>query len=321
MVDKNFMTITIIMPNYNGVHLLEKNLPHVVAAAKHYTKGEIDIVISDDHSIDNSLAFLESFSKSEKTISIYITSNKGLQGFSCNVNNAVRHAKGDILLLLNTDVIPERDFIAPLVEGFSDEKVFAIGCLDETTDDEGKPRKYGRSFGSWKRGFVVHESADAEASDKTFWVSCGSGAFRRDLWEKLHGLDELYNPFYWEDIDLSYRAVKSGYTIRFEKKSVVTHLHEVGAIKKNFSSNKVTTTAYRNQIIFIWKNITDSDLILKNILWLPYYVVKTLLSGDTNFVAGLFAAILLLPKIRKSKLTAMHTFVLSDKVVLNKQKI
>ena len=39
-----------------------------------------------------------------------------------------RAAKNDIVVLLNSDMRVERDFLAPLLEGFSDEKVFSVAC-------------------------------------------------------------------------------------------------------------------------------------------------------------------------------------------------
>ena len=315
------LSVSIVIPNFNGAHLLEKNLPRVVEAAKQYTKGKVDIIITDDHSTDNSLVFLEKFSKSEKAISITVVSNNNAQGFSCNVNSGVVYAKGDILLLLNTDAVPEANFILPLIEGFSDQNVFGVGCLEQTTDDSGHSKKYGRSFGSFTRGFIMHRTANPDESDKTFWVSCGSGAFRKNIWDKLSGLDELFNPFYWEDVDLSYRAVKSGFIVRFEKRSVIHHYHNEGAIKENFSPRTVTTKAYRNQIIFMWKNITDKQFLLENILYLPYYILKTLSVGDTNFISGLFEAVFLLTKIKQSRFSAIKGFIFSDKEVLEKQRV
>ena len=56
---------------------------------------------------------------------------------------------------------------------------------------------------------------------------------------KLGGFDGLYDPFYWEDIDLSYRAQKSGYKVIFEPKSIVTHEHEKGTVKEMFEIKRM----------------------------------------------------------------------------------
>ena len=59
------------------------------------------------------------------------------------------------------------------------------------------------------------------------------------MWLKLGGMDTLYSPFYWEDIDLSYRAWKSGYQILYDPNIIVEHHHE-STIAKYFDKKKVS---------------------------------------------------------------------------------
>ena len=200
------MSISIIIPNYNGEKLLNKNLPSVINALKNY-QGEKEIIIVDDGSEDESKNVVRNFINN-KTVEIRLLENEVNLGFSSTVNKGVKNAKGEIVILLNTDVAPQADFIEPLLSHFSDQKVFAVGCLDKSIEN-GKVIERGRGLGEWKRGFLVHRRGEVNKKN-TLWVSGGSGAFRKTIWETLGGLNELYNPFYWEDIDLSYRALKSG---------------------------------------------------------------------------------------------------------------
>ena len=311
------MDISIIIPNYNGEKILKKNLPKVLTAVKGYKKGKVEIIIPDDPSTDNSKEIIASFIKSikdkhivGKTIENKI---KAEGGFSKNVNRGVSLATSDILILLNSDVSPHEDFLAPLLSHFSDEKVFAVGCMDESLE-EGRTVLRGRGVGSWQRGFLMHHEGELDKSN-TLWVSGGSGAFRKSIWDILHGLDPLYNPFYWEDIDLSYRAQKAGYKIVFERKSVVIHAHEEGAIKK-IKPNSVRKIVFRNQFTFVWKNITDTDLLLSHMLWLPYHCFNALRRRDWVFFTGLFLAIKRLPDVMKARKEAKKLFVKTDKEVL-----
>jgi GT2 family glycosyltransferase len=134
-------------------------------------------------------------------------------------------------------------------------------------------------------------------SNDTFWISGGSCAIRKKCFEKIGEFDNLYDPFYWEDIDLSYRARKSGYKIKFNPESVVEHRHEEGSIKKHYNYEKIKFIAYRNQFIFIWKNITDNGLIMSHFIWLPYHFVTALLRFDTAFFSGFILALLKMPQI------------------------
>jgi len=180
--------------------------------------------------------------------------------------------------------------------------------------EEGKVTLRGRGIGKWTKGFLVHAKGEVDKTN-TLWVSGGSSAFRKSIWEKLGGLNELYNPFYWEDIDISYRALKSGYKILFEPKSIVVHEHEKGAIKNKYSKNTVTAIVYRNQFIFVWENATDYSLQFIHFAFLPYHFVKALFRTDWAFFLGFFKALVLLPKILKSSFTYQRSFVKKDREV------
>ncbi len=312
------MNISVIIPNYNGQDLLKKNLPKVVDSLSSYKDGEVEIIVTDDCSIDSSIEVLKNFESKIKSlypsIKFKIVKNEKNLGFSSNVNIGAKNAKGDILILLNTDVYPKKDFLMPLISHFSDSNIFAVGCMDESIEGKNIILR-GRGIGGWKRGFFVHSRGEVDRTN-TLWVGGGSGAFRKSIWDKLGGFNSLYNPFYWEDIDLSYRALKSGYKILFEPKSVVTHEHEKGAIKSTYSDFKVKTIAYRNQFIFVWKNITDLDLQLLHLFWLPFYFIKALINMDKAFFKGFFSAFIKLPQIIKSSLEDQKLFVLKDSQVV-----
>lgn len=311
------MNLSIVIPNYNGQDLLKKNLPKVIEAINVYKNGKKEIIITDDCSTDNSINVLYELKSKMKSsypdiIFKLIENDKNL-GFSSNINRGVKNTKGDILILLNTDVIPQKDFLEPLLKHFSDPNIFAVGCMDESVEGD-KITLRGRGVGFWKRGFLMHSRGGVDKTS-TLWVNGGSGAFRKNIWDKLGGFNSLYNPFYWEDIDLSYRALKSGYKILFEPKSIVIHEHEKGVIKKKFSSLQVKSIAYKNQFIFVWKNATDLDLQFLHLFWLPYYFVKAFLGRDLAFFKGFFSAFIRLPRIIKSSLGEQRLFILKDSQV------
>ena len=177
----------------------------------------------------------------------------------------------------------------------------------------------GRGIGRWKKGFVVHTRGEVDNSN-TFWISGGSSIVRRDLFLKLKGFDEIYNPFYWEDIDLSYRAQKSGYDIYFDNKSVVKHLHEEGAIKSNFKKSYVKKIAFRNQLIFVWKDVSTLRLMLTHIFFLPILLIKSIIKNDQAIVGGFFMATKKLPAIISKRKSQKKLYKVSDTEILSKTK-
>jgi len=313
------MNISIIVPNYNGEKLLEKNLPTIREAVKNYKDGFVEIIITDDASSDDSKRIVEEFFATihEKHIRCKYIQNieKAKRGFSKNVNRGVKSSEGEIVILLNSDVSPSKDFLSPLLARFSDPSIFAVGCLDQSIEND-KVVLRGRGIGRWQRGFLMHGAGKIGDKNTTLWVSGGSSAFRKSIWEKLSGFDPIYDPFYWEDIDLSYRALKAGYTILFEQKSIVRHEHEKGAIKTAFSPSVIKGIAYRNQFIFIWKNISETNLWISHLVWLPYHLLKALFRGDTAFFKGLSLAVHKLPKILISRRQARRYFIRKDSIII-----
>lgn len=312
------MTISVIIPNYNGQDLLRKNLPKVFEAIDVYRDGKKEVIVTDDRSSDNSINVLQELKPKMESaypdITFKLLENDKNLGFSSNINRGVGNAKGEILILLNTDVIPQKDFLGHLLKHFSDPNVFAVGALDRSVENNEIVMR-GRGIGKWERGFLMHSRGEVN-KNSTLWVNGGSGAFRRNIWEKLGGFNKLYNPFYWEDIDLSYNALKSGYKLIFEPKSVVTHEHEKGVIKLRYSNFYIKTIAYRNQFIFVWKNITDFDLKISHIVRLPYHFLKALANKDWAFFAGFLKAFVLLPRIIVSGSKNQKLFVKKDKEII-----
>lgn len=285
------MKISIVIPNYNGRQLLAKHLPEVVAESQ-----GAEIIVSDDASTDDSVSFLH---QNFPLIKLVVKPKN--RGFSAAINAGVKAASGDIIVLLNTDIEPEKDFLTTLLENFADPNVFATSIMDKSVEPDGSVVLRGRGLGFWQKGLFFHRRGEV-SEKRNFWANGGSAAFRRDVWNQLNGLDEIYNPFYVEDIDLSYRAQKAGYKILFEPKSVVWHYHETGAIKTHYSASFREEIAFRNQLIFVWKNITDSKMLLEHLFFLPYHLFRPIFSGNFTLLKGFLRTFTKIPAILYSRL-------------------
>lgn len=302
------MNISIVIPNYNGADILKKNLPKVIE----YSNGA-EIIIVDDASTDVSVGMLQ---KEFPSLKVIVRAQN--EGFASSVNDGVKASLGDLILLLNSDVEPEKGFLEPLIPYFQDHKVFAVGCLQETEENE-ENNKQGRGVGKFFHGFLVHGPGTI-TKETTLWVFGGAGMFRKNVWNKLGGMDTIYNPFYWEDIDLSYRALKSGYKIMFEPNSKVKHLQKTGSIRKYYTKAQITSIAYRNQILFIWLNITDWRYLLEHSIYVYWYLLKSLISLDFVFLVAFLKAVTKLPQITKKRFKNMKSFRITDKEILAQYK-
>jgi GT2 family glycosyltransferase len=252
--------VSVVMPNLNGEALLEKNLPKLITA-KNYAPNEIlEIIIVDDGSWDGSVNFLK-----KNYPDIKLVKHTTNRGFSAAVNTGVRAAKGDLILLINTDVIPNPDFLVKVLPNFSDRSVFAVSLHE---------KGFGSAKGTFVDGYIqLAMGEEGNKNHPSFYVSGGSGVFRRSTWIELGGMDEkLLSPFYWEDIDLCYRASKRGYKLLWEPGGIVEHHHEstISKLPKDY----VARVRERNQILMLWKNVTSPNLTRKHVVGLLARLVK-----------------------------------------------
>ena len=166
---------SVIIPNWDGRDLLEKYLPSVVAATTVNAANEIIVV--DNGSSDGSADFVRRHFPQVKLVAL--EANLGFGGGS---NAGVRAAKNDIVVLLNSDMRADPDFLAPLIAGFTDERVFAVSCQILFSDPQKRREETGLTQGWWEEGSLrVRHRTDDQVRDlyPCFYGGGGSCAFDR----------------------------------------------------------------------------------------------------------------------------------------------
>lgn len=297
------MTISVVIPSYNGRKLLAKNLPAVRAAV-----GSAEIIVIDDGSTDGTYEWLaKTYPK------IKIVRHRFPQRFGKSCNDGVAAASGEIVMLLNNDVEPKADFLISLIPHFTERKVFAVSCK-EVNFENGEKIFGGRGEMTFRRGLVIHWRPKDQDSSRTIWVSGGSAAFRRDIWLKLGGFDKLFYPAYEEDRDLSWQAIKAGYRLKFEPKAIVVHHHEQ-TNKSVFGKRLIEIMSLKNQLLFVWKNISDSKLLVQHLLWFPYHLSVTALRTRGAFLAGFIWALWQFPQAMVSRIRSSGHWRIKDEEI------
>lgn len=255
--------------------MLTQNLQHNLP----FLKGCEVIVVNDDPT--------QSIRQNLQDFNITLVENTINYGFSKTVNIGIEKAQGKYILLLNNDVVLLNDSYLHCIKAFdANSQLFAVGFAqkDESGKISGKNRFY------FKDGFFHHDYAHDLSYGNTGWAEGGSCLIDKHTFGLLGGFDESYAPFYWEDIDLSYRAWKAGYTVLFDPTVCVKHQHETTIGSFN-TKDRIQSIAYRNQLLFIWKNITDVSLRRKHYLALAKHLFTSIIN-DHSFVNGFFQAIL-----------------------------
>lgn len=241
---------------------------------------------------------------------VKLLQNKKNLGFSGAVNRGFEHTTGEFVLLLNTDVmLRDAHWMRAVDKLKNDEQLFAVSFAQKEQDG----RTVGKNRIYWKSGFFLHEKAPDLTEGINGWAEGGSCIIRKTYFEDLGGFDEIFSPFYWEDIDLSYRAWKSDYTILFDPLIHVDHHHE-STIGKYFKKKNVERISYRNQFIFIWKNM-DTNLLRSHLLRLPLFLLVVIVQWPA--VLGFFSALVRLPAIMQRRNNQKMGFKKRDEEILS----
>lgn len=307
---------SVVIPNWNGRDLLQKYLPSVVEALKGDPVNEIIVV--DNGSTDGSAEFVRRQFPSVRVIAL----DKNL-GFGGGSNTGFREARNDVVVLLNSDMRVDAGFLAPLLDGFTDENVFAVSCQIFFSDPARPREETGLTQGWWQDGGLrVRHRIDDEIrrAYPCFYGGGGSCAFDRRKFLELGGFDHLLAPFYLEDTDLGYQAWKRGWKVLFEPQSIVWHEHR-GTIGKTFSREYIDTILRKNFLLFTWKNIQDWTMLAEHFSFALTGSILSSLFGDSlerTSVAGLWRAVAQLPAALSSRWQAHSLAVVDDREALRR---
>ena len=301
---------TIVIPNWNGRDLLSKYLPSVITALADNEKNEIIVV--DNGSEDGSAAFLREHFPMARVLPL----DRNL-GFGGGSNEGFRAARNDIVVLLNSDMRVQPDFLTPLLQGFTDDKVFAVSCQIFFSDPAKLREETGLTQGWWENGGLrVRHRIDPAITlpFPCFYGGGGSCAFDRRKFLELGGFDELFRPFYLEDTDLGYQAWKRGWKVLYQPQSVVYHEHR-GTIGKKFSTTEIDAVLKKNFILFCWKNIHEWPRLLSHFFFTFSGAVLSAFFGDSPERAnlgGLWRAFRQLPGALRSRRRTRALATVSD---------
>jgi GT2 family glycosyltransferase len=254
--------------------------------------------------------------------------NEANRGFGPACNRGFESACSSLVFLLNNDVEVDVHSIAPLVENFGDASVFAAHCrvFDVETAREcgsGKLGSFSSGFIRVHRSYVtVPEGTGKEGKQFTepsfrysIFASGGSAMFDRRMFLEIGAFDRLLAPFYWEDVDISYRAWKRGLSVVYEPRSLVHH--RVSSTMRTVDQRRIWRMQQRNRLIYHWVNLHDGRLMASHLMWVALLAFTAPLRFQPSFLLSVIAALKRLRQIRKRRLEEKQAARRSDRDVFN----
>jgi GT2 family glycosyltransferase len=259
LIDFNYlcgMSVAVVILNYNGRKFLADFLPIVLENTQNAT-----IYVADNGSSDDSLALLASDFPNVSVLSW--AENLGYAG---GYNFALGQIKAHYFVLMNSDIAPQKGWLAPLVSYFEANPL--VAAAQPFLLDNNKPDYFeyaGAAGGFWDkygypfcRGRIFESIEKNEGQYATSLVNWATGAclmVRSDVFQKVGGLDD-YLFAHMEEIDLCWRMQRAGYKIAAVAESEVMH---VGGGTLNKENPFKTYLNFRNNLILLYKNVEPSQ--------------------------------------------------------------
>ncbi|HLO24484.1 MAG TPA: glycosyltransferase family 2 protein [Geobacteraceae bacterium] len=302
--------ISIVIPNYNGEGLLRENLPSIIAALEQWG-GEHELIVVDDCSTDGSCLLIR-----EAFPHVTLIVNTVNMGFSKTCNIGMGKVRYPVALCVNNDVKAAPDLIAPLVRHFADDDVFAV-TPNILAEREG--RNQGIVYGLYGKGFLKGGFAPLEERcgvRENLYAIGACVAYDMAKFRALGGYAEIFTPYLFEDVDISYRAWKRGWKSVYEPGATVYHYSSatIGKTKKRHKR----TIYFRNRFLFHWINLTDQSFMLSNLLHTTLRLAVSFLWFDFPYYAAFWGALCRLGHAMELRKTVKAHLSLGDAEILRR---
>ena len=252
--------VSIVILNWNKAEL---TLDCIRLVREHTREINYEIVVIDNGSTADEFHLLTRQLPPEVRL---ISLRENLYFGEAN-NIGVEAATGDYVLFLNNDVQVTAGYLAPLLRAFAENySVGGVGSKflypDGSLQEAGAfVLEDGNTFQQGKFGMEVSERFN-QGCQIVDYCSAACLLVRRDAFLAICGFDPLYDPAYFEDVDLSFRLRSNGLYTYYCSESVVYHLENMTSLAV-WSRQEVGAVAAANHERFYqrWKGYLAERLV------------------------------------------------------------
>lgn len=272
---------SIIILSYNTIDYLQMCIESIRGFTE---EGSYELIVVDNASTDGSSQWI---AQQPDIRAIFNTENKGFPG-GCNQGLAI--AKGDDLLLLNSDVIVTPRWLEQLKKAlYSSKDVGAVSCV---TNKCSNGQQIEMPYKEFDINLMLDFAEKHNHSNPQLWTMHFTLVgfcylFKREIYDAIGGLDEAFSPGNYEDDDYSFRINLLGYQTLLCRDTFIHHFGSGSFIKKRTPEEElehaksVDLLMARNRKIFCdkWHMRNDYKAIP---LYFNSYYNNSRLSCDTK---------------------------------------
>jgi GT2 family glycosyltransferase len=313
----NKVKLSIIILNWNTKALLQQCLLSVISNQQSDDNKELsanskqrkklatdnrslvtEIIVVDNGSVDGSVLMVK-----KQFPQVRLIENKENVGFAKGNNIGIKEAKGQYLMLLNSDTIVQKEAIEKLVNYLEKNPNFAVSPLLQLPNGEPQSEYYMRFPNLWQilfyhnpiiRPFILKTPLKKiicqEPKKEPFEVDQLPGAAlmtSQEVWQKVGGLDPDYQ-FLLEDVDWSWRAKKAGIKLMVIPQAKIVHIGGASWKKKlDIDKNAFYKQFFASMLLFVERNYNSFSLfafkfalLLNFLLTLKIPLFLSLVKGD-----------------------------------------
>jgi GT2 family glycosyltransferase len=254
------LRIGLVIVTYNAAPYIARCLSAVAAQSR-----VPDRVILFDNASSDATVTIGREAASSLGLAIEIEASGTNIGFAAANNRCVeRLTDCDLVVTLNPDAFPERDWMATLVDAARRHpEAASLASRLVTAEDASRLDGIGDVFHvsglAWRRGHRqrVQDVDDAEREQPIFSACAAAALYRRADWMAAGGFDERFF-CYAEDVDLGFRLQLADRPCWYVPSAVVSH---VGSAASNLRSGFAVYHGHRNLEWAYLKNMPTGLLV------------------------------------------------------------
>src|SRR5581483_4238689 len=209
-------SVSAIVPTWNRADLLRSILANLTSQSR----VPDQIIVVDNGSTDATQLVARKFG-----VDLVVFPEN--RGFAVAVNEGIRRASGDWVLIVNNDVVLEPDWLERLIGTAERENApFAVGKLlrpNDLSEIDGSWDLVSRAAYAWRCGYGKRDGVIWSTSRRISFAPMTAALFRRSVFERIGVLETRFESYY-EDVDFGVRCALAGLHGIYEPAAVALHM-------------------------------------------------------------------------------------------------